>query len=80
MSNRIYVGNLGLDIKVEDLKQLFIAIGNVLSARIVKDFYTGKSKGFGFVEMENHSDVIKAVTELNGKEFHGRQIAVNTAG
>jgi RNA recognition motif-containing protein len=75
----IYVGNLSFDVTEEDLNQAFSAFGEVESARIIKDNYSGKSKGFGFVEMTNNAEAQSAIDGLNDKEFKGRTLKVNTA-
>lgn len=79
MAKKLFVGNLSWDTTDESLGNFFAAIGQVLSASVVKDKYTGKSRGFGFVEMANDADADKAKAELNGKELDGRQIAVSEA-
>ena len=76
MAKRIYVGNLPYGIQKEELEQLFAEHGEVVSASIITDRYTGKSRGFGFVEMENAEPAIEA---LNGKEVGGRTLTVNEA-
>ena len=75
----IYVGNLSYDITEEDLKQTFEAFGEVTSVKVIKDMYSGRSKGFGFVEMANNTEAQSAIDDLNGKELKGRSIKVNTA-
>jgi RNA recognition motif-containing protein len=75
----IYVGNLSFDVTEEDLKQAFSAFGQVESARIVKDTYDGRSKGFGFVEMAGSAEAHAAIDGLNGKELKGRTVKVNEA-
>jgi RNA recognition motif-containing protein len=77
MAKKIYVGSLSYDTTEDTLNSLFAAIGPVVSAMIIKDKFTGHSKGFGFVEMENDDDVAKAIEALNGKEVDGRPIRVN---
>ncbi|MCX7880086.1 MAG: RNA-binding protein [Ignavibacteria bacterium] len=74
----IYVGNLSFSTTAEELKALFSQYGEVESCRIVRDRQTGRSRGFGFVEMSKESGK-KAIEELNGKEFGGRNILVNEA-
>ncbi|HPY67717.1 MAG TPA: RNA-binding protein [Bacteroidales bacterium] len=73
----IYVGSLNFKMKEEELRELFEEYGEVTSAKIIFDKYSGKSKGFGFVEMPNDSEAKKAVEELNGSEVQGRNIIVN---
>ena len=73
----IYVGSLSFRIREDELKQTFEEFGEVTAARIITDKYSGKSKGFGFVEMPNETEARKAIEELNGKEVNGRKIIVN---
>jgi RNA recognition motif-containing protein len=75
----IYVGNLSRDVSETDLKQAFEAFGAVQSAAIIKDKFTGQSRGFGFVEMPNKDEADKAVAALNGKDMKGRTLTVNEA-
>ena len=78
----IYVGNLSFEVSVEALRQAFEAFeafGQVISARIVKDKYSGQPRGFGFVEMPDQARARAAVENLNGKELLGRQMNVNEA-
>ena len=75
----IYAGNLSWNLKDQDLQNLFAAHGEVSSAKIVTDKFTGRSKGFGFVEMSSDDEAKKAVDELNGKELDGRAINVSEA-
>ena len=75
----IYVGNLSFDVSEEDLQKTFEAFGQVMSANIVKDTYSGQPRGFGFVEMPDQNEARTAIANLNGKELHGRQINVNEA-
>jgi RNA recognition motif-containing protein len=78
MSKRIYVGNLSYQTTENDLADLFSQVGEVDSANIITDRDTGRSKGFGFVEMGNE-DADKAIAQLNGVELNGRTITVNEA-
>jgi RNA recognition motif-containing protein len=73
----IYVGNLSWNLKDQDLSNLFASHGEVSSAKIVTDKFTGRSKGFGFVEMTNDDQAQAAITALNGSEVDGRNIVVN---
>ncbi len=73
----IYAGNLSWNLKDQDLQNLFAAHGEVTSAKIVNDKFTGRSKGFGFVEMPNDDQANAAITALNGTEVDGRNIVVN---
>ena len=79
MSMKLYVGNLSFQSSSHDLEELFAAIGTVESATVVEDRETGRSRGFGFVEMANQEEGEKAIAELNGTEFSGREIKVNEA-
>jgi RNA recognition motif-containing protein len=76
---RIYVGNLSNDVSEEDLRQAFGAFGQVDSATIVKDKYSGQPRGFGFVEMSNPAEAQAAIQNLNGKDLRGQQVNVNEA-
>jgi RNA recognition motif-containing protein len=76
---KLYVGNLSFQSSSHDLVELFASIGAVESATVVEDRETGRSRGFGFVEMANQEDGEKAIAELNGTEFAGREIKVNEA-
>ena len=73
----IYVGNLSWNLKDQDLSNLFATHGEVVSAKIVTDKFTGRSKGFGFVEMANDDQAQAAIAALNGSEVDGRNIVVN---
>ena len=73
----IYVGNLSWSLKDQDLSNLFASHGEVVSAKIVTDKFTNRSKGFGFVEMANDDQAQAAITALNGTEVDGRNIVVN---
>jgi len=75
----IYVGNLSYNATEETVRQAFESFGQVISVRIIKDKYTGQSKGFGFVEMLEQSQGQAAIKSLNGKELLGKQISVNEA-
>ncbi len=75
----IYVGNIAHEATEEDLNQTFSAYGAVSKTSIIKDKFTGNSRGFGFVEMTNDEDAKKAIAELNGKEVKGRPLTVNEA-
>lgn len=79
MAVQIYVGNLNYRMTEETLQELFAKYGEVVSAKIIKDKYSGRSKGFGFVEMENKEEGEKAIQELNDSEVEGRNIRVNFA-
>lgn len=75
----IYVGNLSFDVSEEILQKTFEAFGQVSSASIVKDKYSGQSRGFGFVEMPDQNEARNAIANLNGKDLNGRQLNVNEA-
>lgn len=75
----IYVGNLSFDCTEADLRTAFAAFGEVNDVRLITDRDTGRSKGFGFVEMPNSSEANSAIDGLNGKEFMGRTAKVNEA-
>jgi len=75
----IYVGNLSYEVNEEDLKKAFSEFGEVVSVKIIKDQYDGRSKGFGFVEMPDNREAETAIEGLNSKEFKGRSIKVNQA-
>jgi len=75
----IYVGNLPWGLSEEDLREAFEAFGEVASVKIIKDKFTGRSRGFGFVEMPSQEEGESAISSLNGKDFKGREIVVNQA-
>jgi RNA recognition motif-containing protein len=75
----IYVGNLSYEVTEEDLKEAFQAFGEVDTVKVIKDNYTGRSKGFGFVEMPAKSEAQSAIEGLNGKDLKGRNLNVNEA-
>jgi RNA recognition motif-containing protein len=75
----IYAGNLPWGLSEEDLREAFEAFGEVASVKIIKDKFTGRSRGFGFVEMPNNEEGESAISALNGKDFKGREIVVNQA-
>lgn len=79
MGNKLYVGNLSYDVQDSDLQQLFAQYGTVSSARVVTDRDTGRSKGFGFVEMGTDEEAEAAISALNGHEVGGRALTVNEA-
>jgi len=79
MGKKLYVGNLGYDVKDADLSQMFSQHGQVESANVIMDKMTGRSKGFGFVEMSSEQEAQAAITALNGKEYDGRALTVNEA-
>jgi len=75
----IYVGNISYQVTDEELKKAFEAFGKVISATVIKDKYSGKSKGYGFVEMPTDTEGKAAIEGLNGKDLKGRQVTVNEA-
>jgi RNA recognition motif-containing protein len=75
----IYVGNLNYRLQEDELKEIFVQYGEVASVKIITDKYTGQSKGFGFVEFVDEDDATKAIEELNGTDFKGRNLIVNKA-
>jgi len=75
----IFVGNLARDVTEEDLQQAFEAFGKILSVAVIKDKFTGESRGFGFVEMSNQTEALAAISGLNGKPLKGQAINVNEA-
>lgn len=75
----IYAGNLSYEVTEEDLKNAFSAFGEVTSVKVIKDEYSGRSKGFGFIEMTNKTEGEAAVNALNNTELKGRAIKVNEA-
>ena len=79
MSMKLYVGNLSFNTGNSELEELFATIGTVESATVVEDRDTGRSRGFGFVEMASKEAGEKAIEDLNGKEFDGRELKVNEA-
>ena len=79
MGKKLFVGNLAFSTTGAELESLFAAAGTVESATVVNDRETGRSRGFGFVEMSSSSEASKAITELNGRDVGGRQINVSEA-
>jgi len=79
MSNKLYVGSLSYDTTEDGLKELFAEAGKVESAAVITDKFSGRSKGFGFVEMSSEEEAKKAVEMFNGKELDGRTIIVDEA-
>ncbi len=76
---KLFVGNLPHSCTDNELSDLFSSVGSVVSAKIIMDRYTQKSKGFGFVEMSSKDEAEQAIEQLNGKDFKGRAIVVNEA-
>lgn len=79
MGNKLYVGNLPYSVRDNDLQQQFSAYGNVSSAKVMMERDTGRSKGFGFVEMGSDAEAQAAIAGLNGKDMGGRALVVNEA-
>lgn len=79
MGMKLYVGNLSYDVNSAKLEDMFSSYGSVRSAQVVQDRDTGRSKGFGFVEMNDDNAARTAIAELNAKEVGGRQLTVNEA-
>ena len=79
MAKKLYVGGIPYSTTEDELKAAFAEIGEVTSSAIIIDKMTGRSKGFGFIEMANDADADKAITEMNGKDFQGRTLTVNEA-
>ena len=73
----LYLGNLSFKITEEELQEIFSEYGAVKSIKIITDRETGRSRGFGFAEFESREDAEKAITELSGKEIHGRALTIN---
>lgn len=79
MAQKLFVGSLAYGATEDQLREFFEAAGTVVSAKIITDRETGRSKGFGFVEMESDEEAQKAINDLNGKDLAGRPIAINIA-
>src|SRR5579863_521706 len=79
MSMKLYVGGLAYSVTDQELEQIFAEQGKVVSATVIKDRYSGQSKGFGFVEMDDIKEGQNAIKTLNGKELNGRAMMVNQA-
>ncbi len=79
MSIKIYVGNLSFDSSEADLKGLFATYGEVESAKVIVDQFTNRSRGFGFIEMTNREEGLKAIQALDSKDLGGRSLKVNEA-
>ncbi len=75
----IYIANLSYEVNDSDLKELFAQYGTVTSAKVINDRDTGRSRGFGFVEMSNKEEALKAINELNNATYDGKTISVNEA-
>jgi len=79
MAKKLYVGNLAFSVTDDELMQAFTSFGNVVSARVVMDRMTGRSKGFGFVEIEDDGQADEAVNKMNGQTIAGRPVRVSEA-
>lgn len=79
MATKLFVGGLSWDTKEDSLKNLFSQAGNVVSATVITDKFSGRSKGFGFVEMASEKEAEEAVKKFNGQSLDGRNITVNEA-
>ena len=79
MSTKLYVGNLAFQTSSSDLEEMFGTVGTVQSATVVEDRETGRSRGFGFVEMSSKEEAEAAINEFNGKDVNGRNLTVNEA-
>lgn len=79
MATKLYVGNLSYETTEDQLKELFSQSGSVVSANVISDKMSGRSRGFGFVEMGSDEEATKAVEQFNGYEYEGRKLVVNEA-
>jgi cold-inducible RNA-binding protein len=79
MAKRLYVGNLAYSVSSDDLQELFEQFGTVKTAQVLSDRETGRSRGFGFVEMDNDGDADAAIENLDGRDHQGRRLTVNEA-
>lgn len=79
MGTKLYVGNLDYSVTSDTLKEMFAAAGTVVDAVVITDKMSGRSKGFGFVEMSSETEAEAAIKEFNGKEYEGRTLTVNEA-
>ncbi len=79
MSNKLYVGNISFQMEENNLEETFAEFGTVNSVKIITDFETGRSKGFGFIEMSSDEEAQACIENLDGKEVGGRQLRVNIA-
>lgn len=75
----IYVGNLDFKVNEDDLREIFEEYGTISSAKLITDKFSGRSKGFGFIEMDDESEARKAIEELNGAQLESRNMVVNEA-
>jgi len=79
MSNTVFVGNLSYAVEGQDLLSAFANFGDVTEAKVIKDFHTGRSRGYGFVTFSTENEAQKAVDGMNDKEINGRSVRVNIA-
>ncbi len=79
MGNRLYIGNLSFESAEGDVQRLFEDVGTVVNCDLIVDRFTGKSRGFAFVEMSTDDEAEKAINDLNGKDLDGRDLTVNEA-
>jgi len=79
MNKKLYIGSLSYETTDDELRELFSGVGTVVSAEVIRDRYTGRSRGFGFVEMGSAAEAEKAINELNGSTLGGREITVAEA-
>jgi len=79
VNKKLYVGNLPYKTTSDDLQQMFAAAGSVISATVISDKFSGRSKGFGFVEMSTDEEATAAINQFNGQEMEGRKLVVNEA-
>lgn len=79
MATKLFIGNLDYGVAEDDLREMFASYGDIASAFVIKDKMSGRSKGFGFVELEDADSAQNAIKDLNGKEINGRAIVVNEA-
>lgn len=79
MSTKLYVGNLSFNTTTQDLEKVFAEVGTVESTNVIEDRETGRSRGFGFVEMSSAEEAQKAIEQLDGKDVDGRELKVNEA-
>jgi RNA recognition motif-containing protein len=77
MQKKLYVGGLSYNTDVDEVRDLFVQAGEVVSVNIIKDKFTNQSRGFGFVEMATEQQASEAINKFNGKEFGGRKLTVN---
>lgn len=79
MGKKLYVGNLSFNVTEEDLRELFAKYGEVTSVSLLKDKFSGRSRGFAFVELANNEEADKAISELNGQDLQGRALRIDEA-